>query len=197
MPEIVCISGTNRPQNYTLKALQLVIEEISENNATPILLDARKLSLPFPGGKKTEDSIYMHRIVKKASGVVLATPEYHGSFSAITKLIIENLGFPSALSKKPVALLGVAAGGIGAIKSLEHLKGVCSHIGAIIVPGAVSIAGVRDLFDKDGQCNDQDTITMLKNLAHSLLSFLKEYVCPKYTLEEIVRKQSLPWSSSV
>ena len=36
------------------------------------------------------------------------------------KLVIENLGFPSVLAGKPVALLGMAAGAIGAIKSLEH-----------------------------------------------------------------------------
>lgn len=39
------------------------------------------------------------------------------------KLVIENLGFPSPLAAKPVALLGVAAGQIGAIKSLESLQG--------------------------------------------------------------------------
>ena len=37
--------------------------------------------------------------------VVLATPEYHGSFSSVMKLVIENLGFPSALQGKPVALM--------------------------------------------------------------------------------------------
>ena len=48
--------------------------------------------------------------------------------------MIENMGFPSVLAGKPVSLLGVAAGRIGAIKSLESLRGVCSHIGAIVLP---------------------------------------------------------------
>ena len=61
----------------------------------------------------------------------------------MTKLVIENLGFPSVLAGKPVALVGVAAGRIGAIKSLEQLRGVCSHVGALVLPGAVSVAGVR------------------------------------------------------
>ena len=80
--------------------------------------------------------------VSRATGVIFATPEYHGSFSSVTKLAIENLGFPSVISGKPVALLGVAAGAIGAIKSLEQLRGVCSHVGAIVLPGPVSVAGV-------------------------------------------------------
>jgi NAD(P)H-dependent FMN reductase len=35
---------------------------------------------------------------KVAAAIVLATPEYHGSFSSVLKLVIENLGFPSALA---------------------------------------------------------------------------------------------------
>ncbi len=40
------------------------------------------------------------------------------------------------MSGKPVALLGVAAGSIGAIKSLEHLRGVVSHIGGLALAAA-------------------------------------------------------------
>ena len=67
------------------------------------------------------------------------------------KLLIDNLGFPSALSGKPVALLGVAAGRIGAIKALEHLRSVASHVGAQVLPGPVSVASVgRSSMEKDG-----------------------------------------------
>ena len=60
--------------------------------------------------------------------------------SACAKLIIENLGFPSVLAGKAIVILGVAAGSAGAIKSLEQLRCVLSHIGAIVLPGPVSIA---------------------------------------------------------
>jgi len=81
--------------------------------------------------------------VSDATGVIFATPEYHGSYSSVIKLVIEQLGFPSVLSGKPIALLGVAAGSIGAIKALEHLRSVCSHVGAIVLPGPVSVAAVH------------------------------------------------------
>lgn len=58
------------------------------------------------------------------------------------------MGFPSALKGKAVGLIGVAAGRIGAIKTLEALKGCVSHVGGILVPnGTVSIAGVQGAFD--------------------------------------------------
>jgi len=71
------------------------------------------------------------------------------------KLVIENLGFPSVLAGKPVALLGVAAGTIGAIKSLEHLRGVVSHVGGHALPLPISIANVQKVFDREGHIVDQ------------------------------------------
>lgn len=109
------------------------------------------LALPGPA-KDTSVSDSLQQSVSTAAGVILATPEYHGSYSSVIKLVIEHLGFPSVLKGKPVALLGVAAGGIGAIKALEHLRSVCSHVGAIVLPGPVSVASVHKVFDQEGNC---------------------------------------------
>jgi len=197
MHGIVCISGTNRPDNYTSCALQIVIDELRHGGVEPTVFDARTSALAFPGHPDTGDGQRLRTAVAAAPGVIIATPEYHGGFCAMTKLIIENLGFPSVLSGKPVALLEVAAGRIGAIKSLEQLKGVCSHVGAIIVPGSVSVAGVQKVFDDHGRCTDADTETLLRGLGHALLRFLKDYVYPKQVLEEKVRSDAHPWSTNV
>ena len=197
MKKIVSISGTSRPDNFTSLALAVVTDELRRNDIEVVVIDARELNLSFPGYPETEDAVQLRDSIKSADGVVLATPEYHGSFCAMTKLIIENLGFPSAFSNKPVALLGVAGGRIGAIKSLEQLRGVCAHTGAIVLPNAISIAGVRSAFDKEGNCTDPGTEKALRGLAQSLLRFLKEHVDPKHALEEMVRENGAPWSASV
>ena len=197
MTRIVCISATSRPDNYTARALSVVVDELTRREIEVEVLDARDLDLPFPGHPATEDSHRLLEGVARSSGLVLATPEYHGGYSAMAKLIIENLGFPSALAEKPLALLGVAGGRIGAIKSLEQLRAVCSHTGALVLPRAVSIAGVRGAFDPDGTCTDPATERALRGLAESLLDFLQNYVCPKHTLETMVREDGTPWVSSV
>lgn len=197
MNSIVCISGSSRPDNYTVRALGVVADELTRLGAQTEILDARLLTLGFPGQPDRPDTERLTRAVAAASAVVLATPEYHGTFSAMTKLIIENLGYPSALAGKPVALLGVAAGRIGAIKSLEQLRGVCAHTGAIVLPGAVSIAGVRRAFDEEGQVTDPGAEAALRGLAGALVAFMKDYVCPKYTLESMVRQDAEPWAATV
>ena len=198
MQGIVCISGTNRPDNYTARALAIVVDALRQSQADPVVFDARTLSLAFPGHPDTGDGERLRTAVAAAPGVILATPEYHGSFCAMTKLIIENLGFPSVLAGKPVALVGVAAGRIGAIKALEHLKSVCAHIGALVVPGAaVSVAGVQQMFDAQGRCTNADVEALLRGMAPALLTFLKDYICPKHILEEMVRSGAQPWAATV
>jgi len=197
-PSIVTICGTSRPGNYTSHALAIVNDELSKKNLDLTSFDGRTLALPFPGQPETPDTKKLRTAIEEASGVVIATPEYHGSFAAMTKLIIENLGYPSSLAGKPVALLGAAGGRIGAIKTIEQLRGVCSHTGAIVIPGAVSIAGVRSAFDEDGNCNDKATEDSLRKLAQSLLTFLREYVYPKYALEAMVREESTTaWCATI
>ena len=153
------------------------------------IINPAELNLPLPGMDGSSEGVrLLQEKVKNAAGVVLATPEYHGSFSSVIKLVIENLGFPSVLAGKPVALLGVAAGAIGAIKSLEHLRGVVSHIGAIALPLPVSVPNVQSVFHADGRPKDPAVEKLTRGLAVNLLEYLRQNVCPRLTLERLMRE---------
>lgn len=186
---IALLCGSVRPGNYTRMAVDVVAAALSAHpDVSVVLVDPSELDLPLPGLPATSSSVAeLKEVVVSATAVILATPEYHGSFSSVMKLIIENLGFPSVLAGKPVALLGVAGGSIGAIKSLEQLRGVCSHIGAIVLPGPVSIAHVRKAFNEDGECIDAGVEGRLQGLSENLLGYIQENLCPRMTLEAMVR----------
>lgn len=189
---ILIIQGSVRPGNYTAKAAALVADELGKDPEVAVeTIDPSVLDLPLPG---TDPSSAVARElqekVKAASGIVLATPEYHGSFSSVMKLVIENLGFPSALRGKPVALLGVAAGTIGAIKSLEQLRGVCAHVGAFALPLPVSVANVQKVFDGEGRPTDPTVEKRVRGVATTLLDYLRDNVCPRVQLEQILREAS-------
>jgi NAD(P)H-dependent FMN reductase len=187
---ILIVNGSVRPGNFTAKASALVADELGRDPGVEVdVVDPGTLDLPLPGLRPgAEGTRILVEKVKAAAGVVLATPEYHGSFSSVMKLAIENMGFPSALSGKPVALLGVAAGAIGAIKSLEHLRGVCAHVGAIALPLPVSVAGVQRVFDAEGRCLDPNVEKLVRSVAGNLLNYLRGHVCPGIQLERLLRE---------
>jgi chromate reductase len=186
---IVVVKGSVRPGNYTSMAAALVLDELRKNEKVSVeVIDPREMNLPLPGLDSSPDSARLKEIVTQATGIVFATPEYHGTFSSVTKLVIENLGFPSVLSGKPVALLGVAAGSIGAIKSLEHLRSVISHVGGLVLPVPISVANVQRVFDKDGRCLDPQVEKLVRSVPLNLLSYIERHICPSVTLERILRE---------
>lgn len=190
MKKVVIVSGTSRPDNYTSRAANALGAHLSALGLEVELVDGREVKLAFPGEDPTEDAKRMTKSMHDADAIVMATPEYHGSFSAYIKLVIENLGFPSPLKGKPVSLLGVASGRIGAIKSLEMLRSVCAHTGAFVLPGALSIAGVDKLFDDEGKCTDEGTNRQLAKTADALNKYLVDSVCPEHDLESAVRSEN-------
>jgi len=187
---IVIINGSVRPGNYTSMASALVADEFAKDQGVVAeVIDPAGLDLPLPGAEPdSESAALLRHKVSAAAGIVLATPEYHGSFSSVTKLVIENLGFPSTLSGKPVALLGVAAGAIGAIKSLEQLRGICAHVGAIALPLPVSVANVQKVFTPEGQCLDEVVEKRVRGVATNLTNYIRRHVCPAMQLERILRE---------
>ncbi len=186
---IIVINGSVRPANYTAMASALVVDELrQESDVSVETIDPGSLHLPLPGTDPAAPGTQLlQQKVAAATGVVLATPEYHGSFSSVMKLVIENLGFPSVLAGKPVALLGVAAGSIGAIKSLEHLRGVISHVGAIALPLPISVPNVQKVFDAEGNCLDPQIEKLIRRVGINLLDYVRQNLCPRFTLEKLLR----------
>ncbi len=196
---IVAIGGSVRPGNLTAKAMAIAVDEIqtSHQQISVHVIDPARIELPLPGlapstGPSSQALEQLRQTVATATGVLLATPEYHGSYSSVIKLVIDNLGFPSVLSGKAVALLGVAAGQIGAVKALEHLRSVCSHVGAIVLPGPVSIAGASRLFDDQGHCVDPAIEKRIRGMSTRLIDYIHNHICPKAALEQMVRGQTDP-----
>ena len=102
------ITGSVRPGNYTDMATAYVVDELRKHPKVSVeKVHPGELNLPFPGTNPDSPATKkLQQAVAAATGVILVTPEYHGSFSSVMKLVIENLGFPSVLAGKPVALLG-------------------------------------------------------------------------------------------
>ncbi len=187
---IVVINGSVRAGNYSSMASTLLVNELRKDAKVSVeVVHPAELNLPLPGTDfKAPGTLKLQALVKEATAVVLATPEYHGGISSVIKLVIENLGFPSVLAGKPVALLGVAAGSIGAIKSLEQLRSICSHIGAIVLPLPVSIANVQKVFDKSGKPTDPTVEPLIHALAANILNYIHQNICPAVTLEKLLRE---------
>lgn len=195
LSNVVTIIGNRQRENYTAHAAAVVNAALAKAGIDVEVLHGADLDLSFPGDAPGTDAARLEETVANADAVILATPEYHGTYSAFTKLVIESLGYPSALQGKPVAMLGVAGGRLGATKSLEQLRNTCAHTGALVLPGAVSVAHAQSAFSLDGKCVDRDVEASLEGLAETVLDFLHTFVQPRHVLENMIAAgMEVPWS---
>ena len=172
---IVVICGSVRPDSMTKRAMKVSVEELREQGCTVDVIDPTGFQVPALGEPFSKDLRKdLEARIKQADGVILCTPEYNGCFSYVLMAVIENLGYPSALAGKPVALLGVASGAIGAVKALEHLKGVCSHLGCIVLPWSISIAEVHNHFNEHDELTNAKVDTQIRSVPKELIKYLEK-----------------------
>lgn len=100
---------------------------------------------PAPEVKKFLDQL------ADANAVVLVSPEYNRSYSAVLKNALDHIDFQ--LQNKPVML--VAHGSTGGAQAVSHLRGVVPGLRAITTPSAVYLIGrAGELIDDDGILNE-------------------------------------------
>ena len=169
-PAILAFGGSRRPGNNTDKALRLAVEELTAGGGRVDRVHLGELRLPLPGEPSdSPDPEALRQKVLGADGILIATPEYHGSISSTLKLAIDNLGFPSTLEGKTIAILGVAMGP-SADNALGHLRHILTHIGGKVLPEQTSIGGVHKKFGEDGRCLDPEAEAGIRRVARALLA---------------------------
>ena len=93
--------------------------------------------------------------VRAADGVVFVTPEYNGSYSAVTKNAYDWLSRPeNCLPTKPVLIMSVSAGGSGGSRALAHLEPVAKGGGMRLIQPSVMIPFGSQKFDSEGVLTD-------------------------------------------
>ena len=173
MATIALINSSVQKRNYTGFVLNIVKKELLEQNSNIVEINLKRFYLPFPGEEiENDNSDELRKLLKSADAYIVGSPEYNGSFTAKLKLMIENSGFPSMMKGKPVGLVGLASGILGATKSLEQLRTVFSHIGGFVLPRVVSIAEVEKKFDDEGNCISEKMEKDIKLAVINLINFL-------------------------
>ena len=176
---VVAISGSLRSASYTSQALRIALEGAAEIASETKLLDLRDYQLEFACEDETSSSPGLARLkteVQQAQGILLGTPEYHGSFSGVLKNALDLMGFDE-FEGKMIGLIGVSAGRTGAFDALTALRNVGRALHAWVVPEQVSIPDAARAFDERGHLKDPGLEKRLRHVGSRVAEFarLHEY----------------------
>lgn len=172
---VVAICGSLRTVSTTRMALRIALAGAQEVGAQTRLLDLRDYHLPYCRGAEGEPAYPddVHRLraeVAAAQGILLGTPEYHGSYSGVLKNALDLMGFDE-FEGKMVGLVGVAGGAMGATNALNHLRVVGRSLHAWVIPEQVSIPSAARQFDTAGNLKNPQLAARLTELGRQVARF--------------------------
>jgi len=172
-PIIVGIAGSLREGSYSCRALGLAIQRVRSFGATTKILNLQTMTLPFATGDKEEafpdypDVERLRTTVKQADGLILATPEYHGSLSGALKNALDLMDFEHIEGKVCGAIS--VLGGPNNSNALNHLRMIMRQCHAWMIPEQIAIGHARNAFGQDGNLLDKELAERLNDFARSLV----------------------------
>ncbi len=171
MVRIVGIGGSLRANSYTQIALQIAAQRVEALGAEVEILDLRQLQLPFcDGGKEYPDYPDVQRLrdtVSRADGLILATPEYHGSVSGVIKNALDLMSF-TELSGKVTGLISVL-GGQSNSNALNDLRLIVRWVHGWVIPEQIAIGQAYGAFNPEGKLLDEKLSQRFDQFAQSLV----------------------------
>mgnify|MGYP001606832153 CR=1 FL=1 len=172
---ILGICGSLEPKSNSMRALNIALEGARASGANLCVVDLRQYQLPilnspYQHPKSLEHLQKMKKEFQEADGIIMATPEYHGSLSGALKNALDLMGF-NEFEGKMIGLIGLAGGDMGAFNALNHLRTICRQVHAWVVPSQVSIADSHLAFNAGGQIKNPKLVQRLRKLGIEVTKF--------------------------
>ena len=180
---VIGLAGSLRTGSATQMAVRYALLGAEKHGAQTQLLDIASYDLPFLGrDKEPKGRIAVERFlgdIRAADGIVLGSPEIHGSLSGVLKNALD-LTDRHAFEGKMLGLIGVAGGQMGASETLSHLRAIARSLHAWVVPAQVSIGGADKAFDSGGEPVDTDLRDRLLSVGSQVARFAWLHKCENH-----------------
>jgi FMN reductase len=171
MVKIVGIAGSLRSGSYSHMALELAAQRVQALGAEVEILDLRQMNLPFcDGGDEYPDYPDVKRMqdaVSNADGLILVTPEYHGSISGVMKNALDLMSFDQ-LSGKVSGFISIL-GGQSNSNALNDLRIILRWVHGWSIPEQIAIGQAWKAFNSEGKILDEKLSQRFDQFAQSLV----------------------------
>lgn len=181
--KVVVFSGSTREDSTNRKLANEAADIAKQLGASITIVDLREYPMPFYDAdietKKgmPESAKRLRNLMKESNAIIIATPEYNGSISAVLKNALDwasrnEEGQPSrdAFKGKRFAIMSASPSGGGGSRALSHLRTIIQNVGGDVVDSQVSVADSYNAFTTDGSIKNPQTKEKLKQEIQQLLA---------------------------
>jgi NAD(P)H-dependent FMN reductase len=185
--KILVLAGSTRQGSNNRMLARDAAEALRNDGLEAVFADLRDYPMPLydgdleaatglPPAAKT-----LKGLARKADALVIASPEYNGSYSAVLKNAIDWISRPEqgegpleVFRDKPAAILSASPGPGGGRRVLRQLRALLEGFRMNVMPHEVSIAQAGDAFDAEGRLKRPADIKSLNRLSEELAQSLRQ-----------------------
>ena len=166
-PRILAFAGSTRRESFNKKLVQSAAKGAREAGAEVTLIDLKDFPLPlFDQDLEAEQGMpengaKLKKLFIDHDGLLIASPEYNSSVTAVLKNAIDWVSRPApgepslvAFRDKVATLMSASPGALGGLRGLVHVRSILGNIGVIVLPDQIAVAKAREAFRPDGSLND-------------------------------------------
>lgn len=164
--KVLGIAGSMRENSYSLKVLQMALEEAKKRGAQTRLLALREADLPMYAPNTSSPALdKVIKDVEWADAFILASPDYHGSMSGVLKNFLDH--FYEEFAGK---LFGyVVASHEKGLTVMDQMRTAVRQCYGWSMPYGVSISGTQDF--SQGKLTNERMEQRIRMMARDLVVY--------------------------
>ena len=166
-PRILAFAGSLRTDSFNKKLVQIAAAGARKAGAEVTYIDLKDYPLPIfdqdleareglpANGRKLKDLFLSHQ------GLLIASPEYNSSVTAVLKNTIDWVSRPAAgesplqcFDGKVCGLMSASPGALGGLRGLVHIRAILGNIKVLVIHEQIAVPGAAEAFAADGTLKD-------------------------------------------
>ena len=178
---IIAFAGSTRKDSYNKKLVKIAVEGAKEAGAEVTHIDLEDYPMPIfdEDFEKNEGHPENVRKLKdlflEHNGLLISSPEYNSSFSAVFKNTIDWLsrpvkGYPplECFIDKVAVLMAASPGSLGGLRGLFQVRWVLGNIKVTVLPNQVALTSAGSAFENDTTLKDSKMHNNIRGLGIKL-----------------------------
>lgn len=182
---LIAFAGSLRKDSYNKQLVTLAANKARDLGANVTVIDLKEYSLPLFDEDLEKESVpenlpALRELFANADGLLIASPEYNGSFSSVLKNTLDWLSrgakddsYSPNYGQYTVGLMAASPGGLGGIRGLSHIRELMSNLGSLVVPNQIALGAAYEAFNADGQLQNSAMDDRLQALAQQVVTLAK------------------------
>ena len=184
---ILAFAGSSRKASFNKKLVAAAAKSVEAAGAEVTLIDLADFPLPIfdedheAENGMPENATKLKQIFLEHNGLLIASPEYNSSVSAVLKNAIDWIsrraeGEPmkAAFLGKTAAIMAASPGGLGGIRGLVHLRSILQNIGILVMPDQIILSEAHSAFGDDGSLTNERKQASVDALAKELVETIQK-----------------------